>query len=139
LESEDLQMKLKNTLPHMRGKAVLVNGTIYTIDEYGFADIGDEADSKKLLAGAAWVNPSVATPAKKAAPRKSGFLIVEDKKTGKTDTLVAPEKEDTIVKPDENTPLEELKTMADGLGLKYRSTLAKAKLLKRVLNAMKGE
>ncbi len=54
-------MLVKNKLPHMIGKAILVDGEIYKIDSEGFADV-PEAVAEKLLKSNYWLNSKKRKP-----------------------------------------------------------------------------
>lgn len=45
---------LENLNEHMKGKGVLVNGTVYAINEQGLAEITKKEDAEKLLNSASW-------------------------------------------------------------------------------------
>ncbi len=84
-------MDLRNNLPHMVGKFVLVNGTRYKIDEEGVAKKIKDKDAVKLLLNKAVWGP-VRSPAKggkgKGAPSKDADSKDADT-TSDGDTITA--------------------------------------------------
>lgn len=61
---------LVNLLKHMAGKSVLVNGTVYAIDEDGVVKDVADADAAKLLQNKAWMEFDPEAAAKREERRK---------------------------------------------------------------------
>lgn len=98
-------MKLQNKLEHMRGMAVLCNGTRYEIDERGVADIEDEDDAKKLLSSSNW--KVYRKPAEEKASK------TKKPKTEKQAPPKTPEDEESQ-EPDEGTEQSGEESAEDG-------------------------
>jgi len=95
-------MDLLTTAPQFRGKSILVNGTIYDVDEKGIIHDMIEADAQKLLLGRAWAeyNPEameererLKIEAREAFKgRKTGSLLINSRGEVIDPTKMVPEK-----------------------------------------------
>lgn len=103
---------VRNILSHMRGKSVLVNGTQYTIDESGYAEVA-EADAAKMLQGHHW-KPVSRRPAREpAAPEREQAPVQEapPSEPGETsDSELESEEAGENLKSEEESPAVPLDT-----------------------------
>lgn len=125
---------LKNLLRHMRGQVVRVNGTNYNIDADGIAHDLKSEDAEKLLKGQAW---ELLTPRVDPEPA----LLSDD-----GEPVTDPDKEpgegepgEPVGSPSESMDLDDLKAMADKLGVAYGTNIGKALLVERIEEAMTSE
>lgn len=88
---------LVNLLDHMRGKGVLVNGTIYPIDAEGIAKNVSEEDAAKLLGSDKWM---VYDP-KAAAKREERRKLVREQFKQKRGSIQLIKKDGGLVDPEE--------------------------------------
>ena len=141
---------LQNLLRHMFGKSVLVDGTTYTIDAKGIAHKVKAKDAKKMLKGKSWklAKGAKSTPEPDPEPAlldDDGKPIEDPENTEETGTETDPEQleetdpeteetgTDTETKPEQS--IEELKSMADELGVSYGPNIGAALLLQRIEEA----
>lgn len=133
-------MKLQNTIPHMAGQSVRVNGTSYQLDAKGVVNVIDEKDIAKLLADrTAWrvyvdrspiVNP-VVTPAPVTVPTPLAAPIEES-----PEDAIPP---DEWPDPDVSMTTKQLHEIADAYRVPYTSKTSKKALVDLIMVAMYGE
>jgi len=133
--------KLKNSYRHMAGKAVLVNGTTYDIDENGVAEVED-ADAEKLLKGTAWrpapsrspVRAPEPTPPPAAAPEPPP--VAPEVEEEPEEEAVEEDVEKEWPEPDASMKLGYLKDMADAYEVMYGNRVTKAELIEKIKAVM---
>jgi len=114
---------LLNMFRHMRGGSVRVNGNIYAIDMKGIARKVKAKDAEKMLLGEAW---TIVSP----KSEKSESPLLDD--DGEPVTEEAEEKEE---EEEVELDIDELKSMADELGVSYGPNIGRALLLERIEEA----
>jgi len=142
-------MKLKNDKAHMRGKAVLVNGTIYPIDANGIADVPQQDDADKLLQADAWreYEPQEGPqPTPKAEAPKGPENAPEVAEKAPEQVSEADDVGQDVGEPGEDYPdpsmdmtKKQLQRMADDYELEYKPQTNKAELIEMINAAMYPE
>jgi hypothetical protein len=120
---------LQNMYKHMRGGSVRVNGNVYAIDKRGIAQKVKAKDAEKMLLGNAW---TIADPKRVVEPEPESPLLDDNGEpvTDEDDDAGEPA---TNEEPD--LDIDQLKSMADELGVSYGPNIGKALLMERIEEA----
>jgi len=146
-------MKLQNLLPHMAGKAVLVNGTKYQLNAEGVVNVPNETDAAKLLASKSWraFEDSVEAPTvpqKASEPQPQPAPPPEPPKAPvEAETASDPgsdaggegkDPEEEWPDPDESMKKGYLQEMADAYEVEYTPKTTKKELVDAIMDKMYG-